>query len=307
MHTVNVDQQAKDDFNKVRKQEVIQKLFTLLNPERHELLSFEEVRKLIKPRGESYRGMQVIPISKIVGSEGRYRDFSKAFLPRKDYMRGRWENIDRAHLRDVFLPPIKLYEVGGVYFVRDGNHRVSVGRSQGVEAIDAEVTSLSSHITLNSEMTKEDLKRAVIEYEKKCFYQAHTISDIVPPDELTFTATGRYDEVKEHILIHKYYLNENRKEEISFKEAVRSWYGNLFYPIIKTVEEENILTRFPGRTKADLYVWIIKHWDELKKKYGDDLSIQKAAVDFSEKYGKSLLRQFVDTIKNRIFSKKNRQ
>lgn len=299
MQGINVQQQAKDDFNKARKLEIIEKLFNLLTPERHELLSFEEVRKLIKPRGEAYKGMRVIPIEKIVGSEGRYRDFSKAFLPKHEHVRNRWENIDRAHLRDVFLPPIKLYEIGGVYFVRDGNHRVSVARSQGVQAIDAEVITLSSHISMDTSMTKEDLKRAVIDYEKKIFFEENNIASIISPEELTFTATGRYDEVKEHILIHKYYINENREEEISFKNAAKSWYDNLYFPIVKAVEQENILSRFPGRTKADLYVWIIKHWDALKKKYGDDLPIERAAEDFSKKYGKSLLRQLTDFFKKR--------
>jgi hypothetical protein len=39
-------------------------------------------------------------------------------------------------LQDITLPSILLYEIGGVYFVRDGNHRVSVAKIKGVEFID---------------------------------------------------------------------------------------------------------------------------------------------------------------------------
>ena len=53
-----------------------------------------------------------------------------------------------AHYQDIVLPPISLYEVGGLYFVRDGNHRVSVAKAQGIDFIDADVVSLQSEIKL---------------------------------------------------------------------------------------------------------------------------------------------------------------
>jgi hypothetical protein len=38
------------------------------------------------------------------------------------------------------LPPVELIQVGDVYFVRDGHHRISVARMMGQDSIDAEVT-----------------------------------------------------------------------------------------------------------------------------------------------------------------------
>ena len=52
----------------------------------------------------------------------------------------RWKRIDRAFHRGEELPPVSLYKVGGLYFVLDGHHRVSVARYHGVEWIDAYVT-----------------------------------------------------------------------------------------------------------------------------------------------------------------------
>jgi hypothetical protein len=40
------------------------------------------------------------------------------------------------------LPPVELFKVGEVYFVRDGNHRVSVARARGQDFIDAQVTEI---------------------------------------------------------------------------------------------------------------------------------------------------------------------
>ncbi|MFP4331526.1 MAG: transcriptional regulator, partial [Spirochaetaceae bacterium] len=165
------DNEAREDFNRARMHEVFSGIFHILNRDKRRLLSLDEVKEVVRPRGETYRGMQTVPISRIVGSEGRYRDFNKGFLPKHERLRGRWTSIDRAHLQDVILPAIKLYEIGGVYFVRDGNHRVSVAKAQGVMAIDAEVTSLDSEIELPEDITQDKLRKAVIEHERKLFHK----------------------------------------------------------------------------------------------------------------------------------------
>lgn len=285
------DNIARDDFNRARSRETFSKVLNILTPERQELLSLQDVRELLKPKGESYVGMKTVPIELIVGSEGRYRDFDKTFLPRYEYIRKRWENVDKAHLKDIILPPIKLYEIGGVYFVRDGNHRVSVARTQGVKNIDAEVISLASEIAIRPGMTRQDLTRAVIAYEKKNVFDNSELGKIISPEELDFTATGRFEEILKHIQVHKYFMNLNRKDEIPFVEAGKSWYNEFFRPIVNLIDEENLLARFPGRTRADLYMWLIKHWDGLKQKYGNNFPLEYAVQDYTEKYGRSLRKQ----------------
>jgi hypothetical protein len=262
------------------------RILNALTPDNQQLLSLGEVKDVIRPKSETYRGMQTVPIDRIAGSEGRYRDFNKGFLPKREASRGRWTSIDKAHLQHVTLPPIRLYEIGGIYFVRDGNHRVSVARSQGVMAIDAEVSSLGTEIRLDPRMTRADLKRAVIDYEKELFYGRTRFDKLLPGFDLVFTEPGRYDEVQHHIEVHKYYLNQSYVGEISFEDAMVSWYNNVFRPIIDLIEAENILARFPGRTAEDLYMWIVKHWDELKQKYGSDYPVQEAARDFATRFGK---------------------
>jgi hypothetical protein len=231
-------------------------------------------------------GMKEVPINKIIGSEGRYRDFNKFFYPRSEHLRIRWERIDVAKKNDIPLPAIQLYEIGGAYFVRDGNHRVSVARAQGAEEIDAEVISLTSEIPITPTMTAEDLRKSVIQYEKKIFYEKTSFGKLTGCMDLDFTQTGCYDIIYNHILVHKYFLNQNKKEEISFDEALVSWYKNVYCPVIKCIEEDSICVDFPGRKSGDLYVWIIKHWDYLKKNSGDQYPIADAARDYSAKYGK---------------------
>ena len=279
-------QQAMADFSRARGRAVLSQIQHFLNTDRDKLLSFHDVKDILKPRNEVYRGSQIVPINLIAGSEGRYHDFNKYFLPKAEHLRNRWQRVDEAHIRDIILPPISLYEIGGVYFVRDGNHRVSVAKSQGVEFIDADVISLATEIVLKPSMTTDDLREALILYEKNIFYEKTEFGVLTDYWDLDFSSPGRYDVIYNHILVHKYYLNEDREDEIPFSEALVSWYNNVYNPVITIIREQWLLVNFPGRTQADLYVWIIKHWDFLKKKYGA-YSLSKAAGDFSKKYGQS--------------------
>jgi len=280
-------ERAEDDFSRARTREFLTRIQGFMDPSRRRLLSLDEVRSILRPEGETYLGMQAVPIDRIVGSEGRYRDFNHHFLPRFDHLRPRWVRVDLAHYKEINLPPIQLYEAGGLYFVRDGNHRVSVARLQGTRAIDAEVISLNTKVALEPGMGLEDLRKAVLRYEKERFYRTTGFLEATGDEDLDFTAPGQYDIVLNHILVHKYFINQGKTEEIPFRDALESWYRSVYAPIAGVIRAERIDSRFPGRTTADLYVYIVKHWDHLKRKYGLPVTAETAASDFSSRYGQS--------------------
>jgi hypothetical protein len=291
---------AEDDFARARTRELLSRIARLLDPERENLLPFEDVKAILKPGGETYVGMDAVSVDRIVGSEGRYRDFNRHFLPRREFLRSRWISIDMAHYNDVPLPPVRIYEVGGVYFVRDGNHRVSVARMRGQTMIDAEVTKLDTIVDIKPGMTLDELRREVVAYEKKGFYEKIDYGRLTGDDHLDFTSPGRYDQIMEHVLVHKYYLNQNSLVELSFAEALWSWHENVYRPVIEAIEEEGLLSRFPDRTASDLYMFIVQHWDELKHKYGLGYSLGEAARDYGKLYGSSPLARIRARIAARI-------
>ncbi len=295
-----LDQQSEDDFYKARNKALFNDLQHFLNPDESRLLSFSDVKKMLKPQNEVYLGMQVIPVDLIAGSEGRYHDFDNHFFPKNLHLKNRWASIDRAILTDVILPPIVLYEIGGLYFVRDGNHRVSVARSQGVENIDAEVISLKSEIKLKPGMTQRQIEKAVITYEKRVFYTETGFGDLTDCWNLDFTSPGQYDVVYQHILTHKYYLSQHQNQEVPLNDSILSWYDNLYQPIVSTIRKKHIMRRFRGRTPSDLYVWVIRYWDDLKSKYGQDFSIDDAAEQFKNTQTPNIIERIL-----RFFKKKN--
>jgi hypothetical protein len=282
---------AEDDFSRARTRELLSRVSGLVDPSRGGLLPLEDVLAILKPESETYVGMETVPLDRIVGSEGRYRDFDRHFLPRRDFLRSRWISVDMAHYKDVPLPPIRIYEIGGVYFVRDGNHRVSVARMRGQAMIDAEVTRLGSVVSIRPGMTLEEIRRELVAYERRRFYERTGYARITGDEGLDFTSPGRYDQVLEHVLVHKYFANQGRKEEMPFEEALRSWHDSVYSPIVEAIEDEGLLSRFPGRTASDLYMFIVQHWDELKRKYGLAYPIGDAARDFSARFGTSALQR----------------
>ena len=274
--------QAQEDFSKARNKAWINEMQHVMHPDKKRLLSLNDVKKILKPKNEVYVGLKTVPIKKIVGSEGRYNDFDNHFLPRSNELKQRWVNVDQAHLSDIILPPIQLYELGGLYFVRDGNHRVSVAKAQGVEFIDAEVISLQSEVQLPPDVRLDTLLAEVIRYEKRVFYNETHFGDLTDYWDLDFTATGRYDVIYNHILVHKYYMNEQQHTEINFNDALISWFKTVYLPVIAVIDKYKLLSDFKNRTKSDIYVWIVKHWDRLKQKNGNDFSLDDAARDFVE-------------------------
>lgn len=295
--------EAETDFARARNKALFNEIQHFLAPEEAAMISLNTVRKVIKPESESYIGMQVIPINKIVGSEGRYKDFDNQFFPKRSVAKERWEHVDEALIKDIVLPPIKVYELGGLYFVRDGNHRVSVARAKGVEFIDAEVVSLKTEIKLSPARTLSGMMKQIIAYEKRNFYFKTNFGDITDYWILDFSTAGQYDVIYEHILTHKYFINQNKTEEISMEEATTSWFNNVYLPVIQTIEKYKIMKYFKKNTISDLYVWIIRFYDDLKKRFGEKLQLDTIVSDIKREKKFSFIKSILNLEKRFLLKK----
>jgi hypothetical protein len=144
---VGVDEQVDKDFHRALWRASIHRMrdWVLRRSAHGHVLSFEEAKGTLARWSQVYRGMRTVEVEKIVGSVGRCRDFDSSFLPVKVNMSARWSRVDRAYHQGVELPAVSLYKIGETYFVRDGNHRVSVARYHSAAAIDAEVVEIKGH------------------------------------------------------------------------------------------------------------------------------------------------------------------
>lgn len=275
------------DFRRARAKRFLRKVWGIIARRNTDLLAWDEVRERLKLRGFVRRGIQTVPVDKIVGSVGRYRDFDNAFLPTHDSNSARWRKINRAFYDDISLPPVTLYKIGDVYFVLDGNHRVSVAKEHGVQFIDADVYEAMLHVPVTAQDIDAETLTLLGEYND---FLTRTRLDVLRPEQnIRFTIGGGYARLLEHIAVHRYYMGIEQQRPISEDEAVVDWYDNVYMPIVEAIRKENILEDFPGRTEADLYLWVIDHKHYLKEACGHEVPPEEAAQHFAEEFGEKPL------------------
>ncbi len=268
------------DFGVARGRAFLNKLMAALSGQPRKLLVYDEVREKLRLGGPVYRGVQPVPVDQIIGSVNRYQDFDRLFLPTQSHTRDRWRRINRAWYQDISLPPVLLYKVGDVYFVVDGNHRVSVARSKSQAYIDAEVRECIARVPLTEDVRAEDLERLG---ERVEFLERSRLDQIRPEAVIETTLLGGYDRLIEHIAVHRYFMGIEAHEPISESEAVAHWYDMIYQPVATIIEESGILEEFTDRTVADLYLWVMDHLHFLHDRPGqEDTDAVSAAKDFVE-------------------------
>lgn len=266
-----------------------------------DLVSYDEVAKRIKTRQQIEMGTQMVPLDKIVGSVGRYRDFTRTFLPRPSINPERWARIDAIMHSMEGYAPIEVYKVGDVYFVRDGNHRVSVARANGLTHIEAYVTEIPTEVPLQMEDFERD--QWIIKIERSEFLKETRLDEIRPGHGIEFTEPGRYQILLRHIQVHQYLRNLDLERagsdhRLSLDEAVASWYDNIYLPVVDAIHRHKLLESFPNRTEADLYLWIAFHREQLARQYElAPLSPDAAVSTFAEFHSERPFELAVRTLK----------
>lgn len=271
---------AQSDFNDARLRASLQEIFARLTGKSNELLSYEEVAEKLKLNVRSERGTYDIPLNAIVGSVGRYTDFNRSFLPLKSNDQERWSRVKVAidDPTGTGLPPIEVYKVGEVYFVLDGNHRVSVARQEGFTQIQAHVIEVKTDIPLTADVQPDDL---IIKAEYAEFLAQTDFNTLRPGVDLSLTAPGQYEKLKEHIEVHRYYMGLDRQQDVPYPEAVTHWYDHVFLSIVEPLRERGLLRWFPDRTETDLYLWVSTHRATLEKELGWAVRPEAAVADLA--------------------------
>jgi hypothetical protein len=255
--------QSRTEFTNARQRAFIEEWLNFFTGRPNDLLSFDEVRDKLRLQDSAYKGLQEIELDKIVGSTGRYRDFNRAFLPKNDQTEQRWRRISQVASDGQGYPPIEVYQVGDVYFVRDGNHRVSVARANKAITIEAYVIEYKTSVPISK---NDNLDTILLKLERASFFDETGLDQIRPAQDVVFTEPGRYQLVKEHIAFHKYLKETDCGCEIPYEEAIASWFDNVYLPIIELIRQKEVLKQFPERSEADLYAWLLLHRAELEEK-----------------------------------------
>lgn len=272
--------QAREDFRKARRQAALEQLLSRLRGKPSELLSYDEVRRLVGAQSRIERGLEEIPVDAIVGSVGRYADFTRTFLPRTDQMQERWARVKAVATGPSGWPPIEVYKLGQAYFVIDGNHRVSVARQMGLKTIPAYVTEVQTRVPLSADVDPQAL---VLKARYAAFLEQTGLGRNRLDADLSLTEADAYHDLEEHIAVHRYYMGLEQQREIPYEEAAAHWYDTVFRPVADVIRARGLLHDFPDRTEADLYLWLMEHRSELEEALGWTVSADAAALDLADR------------------------
>ncbi|MCU1661845.1 MAG: hypothetical protein QOI36_1622 [Pseudonocardiales bacterium] len=241
---------AENDFLRVRRKQVLSRLAAWLRREPDdvsEILPFDEVVAALGRTGERRLGLQVVPLESIVGSVDRTRDFDRWFRPSSPRTRERWERLARAHRRGETIPPIDVYRVGELHFVRDGHHRVSVAHALGLRSIDAYVTEVTTKIDATGiarrgDLITKDLRRVFL--------------DRVPlpgPALCTILVTDAwsYAELSQAVEAWGFRLMQQENRYLDRETVARRWYSEEYRPVVRMLEQAGLIGT---RTEAEAYL-----------------------------------------------------
>ncbi len=272
---------AHEDFWRAYRRGYWRKIASWINGSDNKLLPYHTIREEIPFQGQIDLGAQTIPIDKIVGSAGRYRDFDRAFLPTQKANSQRWINISKARYESVELPAIDVYKIGEVYFVKDGNHRVSVARQRGQAMIDARVTEIKIPINLTADTAIDEIhsKRTYAEFMQKI-----DLLRLRPDANLEMSLSEQYGRLLNHINTHRYYLGLEQQHDVAYETAVTSWYDNVYLPLVAAIEEQHLTDQFPELTITDLY-WLVSEYQWLRRESSiTDDKVEEASQEMAQIY-----------------------
>jgi hypothetical protein len=246
MNTTNVNRAtAVQKFEKSRRQANVNQLTARLKRQDTRLLPFEAVRQELRQQNPMYKGAQDIPLEAIVGSVGRYREFNRQFLPLSDNLQERW--IDLVNLAATRgWPPIEVYKVGNIFFVRDGNHRVSVARHLVLTSIEAHVWEYPEALNVDLE---NNLDQIFIQLGEKNFMEKTALDKLFPDHNLRFTLPGRYTELLVQIGNLQQTLSEIDGEPLPYEEAVAACMRSCICPLCKSFKIQRCWRTSPAAPK----------------------------------------------------------
>jgi hypothetical protein len=241
---------AQNDFLRARRRQALSRLGQRLRRTPDDvgmILPFEEVVAALGRVGERPLGLQSIPLETIVGTVDRTTDFDREFRPTTSRVRSRWESIAQAEHRGTAMPPISAYRVGGLHFVRDGHHRVSVARALGRATIDAYVTEILTRLPASEAMTVADLP---LKSHERLFLERVPVS----PEQagrICLNDPWGYAVLAEGVEAWGFRLIQDRGVLMDRQAVADAWFEDEYAPVVALLREADLLGE---GTEAEAYM-----------------------------------------------------
>ena len=223
-------------------------------------LPLAEVTDRLRIRGQHYVGVKPIPVERIIGSVDRSVDVDRLFRPRRSTLLQRLQSLRNA-FPDGMVPAITAYEVGGMYFVVDGHHRVALAHELQMEYLDAEVTALTTSHALTSDV---DVRQLIHTEQHRIFMERSGLLVRHPEAKILFSRPSGYGQVLDLVEAHAYEMSIRSGELVPSEEATADWYETEYLAASAAVHEAELPKVYEHTTKGDIYLWVHAKRRELR-------------------------------------------
>ena len=244
---------AQYDFSRARRRRALARLSARLRraDDVDHILPFEEVVQALGRVGERRLGEQTIPLDSIVGTVDRAREFDRAFRPTSQRVRERWERINLAQRTGKAMPPIDVYRIGDMHFVKDGHHRVSVARALGRTEIDAYVVEVRTRVGADRTLHIDDLPK---KSHERVFHERVPLPSRAR-GRISVTDAWDYGVLAGAVEAWAFRLMQDRAEFLDRGAAARLWFDEEYEPVVEMLREAEMLG---DGTETDAYLRVSK-------------------------------------------------
>jgi hypothetical protein len=243
---------AQFDFSRARRRRALARLSARLRraDDVNHILPFEEVVQALGRVGERRLGLQVIPLDSIVGTVDRSREFDRDFRPTSPRVRERWQRINLAQRKGQEMPPIDVYRIGELHFVKDGHHRVSVAHALGHRDIEAYVTEVLTQVGADRKIRLRDLP---LKSHERLFFERVPL----PPEarqRIHLTDEWRYAALAEAVEAWAFRASQARGQDLSRPEAAEAWFQDEYEPVVAMLRDAQLMPKGVSDTEAYMKV-----------------------------------------------------
>ena len=214
------------------------------------ILPFEEVVRALGRIGERRLGEQLIPLDSIVGTVDRSREFDRNFRPTSPRVRERWQRINLAQRKGEAMPPIDVYRIGELHFVKDGHHRVSVARALGHNDINAYVTEVLTQVGADREIRLHDLP---LKSHQRLFFERVPLPQ-EQRERIHLSDEWRYAALAEAVEAWGFRATQARGEPLSRREVAEAWFRDEYEPVVEMLREAQLVPKGVSDTEAYMKV-----------------------------------------------------
>ncbi len=260
---------AQFDFSRARRRRTFARLAARLRraDDVNHILPFEEVVSALGRVGERRLGLQVIPLDSIVGTVDRAQEFDRSFRPTSQRVRHRWQRINLAQRKGEAMPPIDVYRIGELHFVKDGHHRVSVARAFGHHDIEAYVTEVLTQVGADRQIRLKDLP---LKSHQRLFYERVPLT----ADErqgIRLTDEWRYAALAEAVEAWAFRASQALGQHLSRRDAAEAWLRDEYEPVVAMLREAELIPKNTTETEAYMKVAHLRYLILRTHEWDDDV------------------------------------